>query len=328
MDFSIQNRKLTRDTTPYLVAEIGLNHNADIEIGKRTIEKAKDVGANAVKFQTYITDEFIDVTNPEVKFLYDIFKEYELDEKSHRIFQKTALDLGLDFFSTPLCNSAVDLLESLNVPVYKIASGDIVNKQLLEKVIQTKKPMIVSTGAALPEEVTRTIEFLKMNEASVCLLHCVSMYPTPFEKVNLNSIPFYLETTPYVVGFSDHSDGTLASSIAVGMGASVIEKHFTLDKNLPGPDHQISMDPQGFQNLAKDIQSAYQMRGEFGKKIHKEEQNGWFYGRRSLYKKGNSILAMRPALQTKEINVLDSWKTDSIEDPSALKDGPVRYFYL
>lgn len=328
MDFLIGKRKLTRESKPYLVAEIGLNHNADLEIGKKTIQKAKESGADAVKFQTYKTEEFIDQTNKDVKFLFDIFKQYELDESLHREFQKTALDLGLDFFSTPLTVSAVDLLESLNVPVYKIASGDIVNKQLLDKCIQTKKPMIVSTGAALPEEVTRAIELLKSHQTSVCLLHCVSLYPTPFQKINLNSIPFYLDTTPFLVGFSDHSEGTLASSIAVGMGATVIEKHFTLDENLPGPDHKISMNPETFQKLANDLHSAYQMRGEYGKNVHIEETNGWFYGRRSLYKKENSIIALRPALHTKELNVLDSWKIDSVPDPSSLKEGPVRYYYL
>ncbi|MCZ8344657.1 MAG: N-acetylneuraminate synthase family protein [Leptospira sp.] len=328
MEFLIGTRKLTRESKPYLVAEIGLNHNADLEIGKKTIQKAKECGADAVKFQTYKTEEFIDNTNKDVKFLFDIFKQYELDESLHKEFQKTAMDLGLDFFSTPLTVSAVDLLESLNVPIYKIASGDIVNKQLLDKCIQTKKPMIVSTGAALPEEVTRAIEYLKYKQTSICLLHCVSLYPTPFEKVNLNSVPFYLDSTPFLVGFSDHSEGTLASSVAVGMGATVIEKHFTLDENLPGPDHQISMNPETFRQLANDIHSAYQMRGEYGKKVHVEETNGWFYGRRSLYKKQNSIVAMRPALHTKELNVLDSWKIDSVPDPSNLKEGPVRYYYL
>ncbi|TGL59808.1 N-acetylneuraminate synthase family protein [Leptospira jelokensis] len=324
MDFHIGNKTLTRNSEPYLVAEIGLNHNADLEIGKRTIEKAKESGAHAVKFQTYRTEEFIDATNPDVKFLFDIFKQYELNEKFHKEFQKTALDLGLDFFSTPLCDSAVDLLSSLNVPVFKIASGDIVNLSLLNKVIQTKKPIIVSTGAALPEEVIRAISKFQRENVEVCLLHCVSMYPTPLGKVNLKSIPYYLDTTDYVVGFSDHSDGTIASSIAIGFGAVVIEKHFTLDRNMDGPDHTISMDPVSFKKLAEDTKQSFLMRGDYGKNTHKEETSGWFYGRRSLYKQGDSVMSLRPALHTKEKAVLNSWELELVGDPSLLPEGPIR----
>lgn len=324
MDFKIGSKTLTRKSEPYLVAEIGLNHNSDLEIGKRTIAKAKESGAHAVKFQTYRTEEFIDSTNPDVKFLFDIFKQYELNESHHKEFQKTALDLGLDFFSTPLCESAVDLLCGLNVPVLKIASGDIVNLPLLKKSIQSGKPLIVSTGAALPEEVTRAISLFQTNQTEVCLLHCVSMYPTPLNKVNLRSIPYYLDTTDYVVGFSDHSDGTLASSVACGLGAVVFEKHFTLDRNLEGPDHRISMDPMMFSKLANDLKLSFEMGGVFGKNTYPEETGGWFYGRRSLYKKGNSVLSLRPALHTKDQNVLNSWELDRVGDPSLLQEGPIR----
>ncbi|MCG6148108.1 N-acetylneuraminate synthase family protein [Leptospira levettii] len=324
MDFHIGNKTLARNSSPYLVAEIGLNHNANLEIGKRTIEKAKESGAHAVKFQTYRTEEFIDAKNPDVKFLFDIFKQYELDENFHREFQKTALDLGLDFFSTPLCDSAVDLLENLNVPIYKIASGDIVNLSLLNKVIKTGKPIIVSTGAALPEEVIRAISKFQKEKVEVCLLHCVSMYPTPLNKVNLQSIPYYLDTTDYVVGFSDHSDGTLASSLAIGFGAVVIEKHFTLDRNLEGPDHTISMDPVSFRKLADDTKQSHLMRGEYGKNTHPEETNGWFYGRRSLYKQNKSVISLRPALHTKDNTVLNSWELEKVGDPSLLPEGPIR----
>ncbi|MDF3819340.1 N-acetylneuraminate synthase family protein [Leptospira sp. 96542] len=325
MNFTIGDRKLTRKASPYLVAEIGLNHNNDIEIGKRTIEKAKEAGADAVKFQTYTTEEFVDVKNNETKFLFDIFKQYELTENFHRQFQKTANDLGLDFFSTPLCESAVDLLTNLNVPVFKVASGDIVNLGLLQKIIQTKKPILVSTGAALPEEVIRSLELFKKHQTEICLMHCVSLYPTPLNKTNLNTIRYFLDTTEYVIGFSDHSDGTLASNIAVGFGAVVIEKHFTLDKNLDGPDHQISMDPESFKKLATEIQTVHQMKGEYGKNTHQEETNGWFYGRRSLYKQNGKIMALRPALHTKENDVFDSWELSRVVDPSKIPEGPVRF---
>ncbi|TGL54902.1 N-acetyl neuraminic (sialic) acid synthetase [Leptospira ognonensis] len=325
MDFTIGNKTLTRNSKPYLIAEIGLNHNNDLEIGKKTIQAAKAAGADAVKFQSYVTEDFISKTESDARFLYDIFKTYELSKTYHEEFKKVSEDEGLDFFSTPLDTASVEMLTTVGVPVLKIASGDIVNLQLLQKAMSTKLPLIVSTGAALPEEVMRAISLFKENDYPICLMHCVSLYPTPADKANLRSIPFFLDTTPYVIGFSDHTAGTLAPAIAVGLGASLIEKHFTLDKNLEGPDHGISMDPDGLKNLRSEIDLAYQMRGEFGKKTHKEETGGWYFGRRSLYKRGDEILSMRPALHTRDVDVLDAWEIGKIKSPSSIKeDGPVR----
>jgi len=325
LNISIGKKTITRSSSPYLIAEIGLNHNNDLEIGKKTILAAKEAGADAVKFQSYVTADFISDTQADTKFLYDIFKQYELSEAYHKEFKKIADSEGIDFFSTPLDLTSVDMLVSLGVTVLKIASGDIVNLPLLNKAIASKLPLIVSTGAALPEEVVRAISLFKESNHPIALLHCVSMYPTPIEKANLNSIPFYLDAFPYVVGFSDHTAGTLAPAIAVGMGASIIEKHFTLDRNLEGPDHGISIDPKGLKQLREDINAAYQMKGEYAKNPHKEETSGWFFGRRSLYKRGSEILAMRPALHTRDIDVLEAWDITKIKDPSAIKaDGPVK----
>jgi sialic acid synthase SpsE len=325
LDFILGERTITRNSKPYLIAEIGLNHNNSLEIGKKTILAAKAAGADAVKFQSYVTSEFISETESDAKFLFDIFKQYELSKSFHIEFKKIAENEGLDFFSTPLDISSVNLLLEVGVKVLKIASGDIVNLPLLEKVISTRLPLIVSTGAALPEEVVRAISLFQKENHPIALLHCVSMYPTPPEKANLYSIPFYLDTTPYVVGFSDHTAGTLAPALAVGLGASIIEKHFTLDKNLDGPDHGISMDPSGLKNLRSEIDTAYQMRGAYGKNVHKEETGGWYYGRRSLYKKGNEILAMRPALHTRDLDVLEAWEIGKIKNPSSIKEnGPIR----
>lgn len=325
MDFTIGKKTITRNSKPYLIAEIGLNHNNDLEIGKKTILAAKAAGADAVKFQSYVTEDFISETESDAKFLFDIFKTYELSKSFHEEFKKLAEKEGLDFFSTPLDTASVDMLTAVGVNVLKIASGDIVNLPLLQKAMSTNLPLIVSTGAALPEEVTRAISLFKKNEHRICLMHCVSLYPTPADKANLHSIPFFLDTTPYVVGFSDHTAGTLAPAIAVGLGASLIEKHFTLDKNLDGPDHGISMDPVGFKNLRSEIDLAYQMRGEYGKKTHSEETNGWYFGRRSLYKRGDEILSMRPALHTRDVDVLEAWEIGKIKDPSSIQEnGPIR----
>ncbi len=304
----IEGREVSSNSPPFLVAEIGLNHNNNLELGKRTIQAAAKAGAHAVKFQTYKTEEFIDPTNSESKFLFDIFKEYELSENFHIEFQKVAQEEGVLFFSTPLCESAVDLLISLNVPILKVASGDIVNKQLLSKVCSAKRPVFLSTGASKLFEVIRAMEFLAEKEIKdICLFHCVSLYPTPFEKLNLQTISFYQEIVSCPIGFSDHSNGNLAASIAVGMGACVIEKHFTLDKNLPGPDHSISLDPNDWKQLAEAVQLAYVMRGKKTKILHKEEKQSHFFGRRSIYKKNNKWIALRPAQHLKDSSYSDSW---------------------
>ncbi|GBF49940.1 N-acetyl neuraminic (sialic) acid synthetase [Leptospira ryugenii] len=324
MNFPIGSTIIDRNSKPYLIAEIGLNHNNDLTIGKKTIQAAKACGANAVKFQTYKTEDFISQSQADAKFLFDIFKQYELSKEFHLEFQKIAKNEGLDFFSTPLDLHSVDLLLELGVPIFKIASGDIVNLPLLNKVIQTKLPMLVSTGAALPEEVERAIRYLEESKQSFAILHCVSLYPTPIHKANLNSIPYYLDRTNVVVGFSDHSNGSLAASIAVGLGANIIEKHFTLDTSLEGPDHTISADPNQMLELRQKIDEAFSARGEYGKNVHQEEISGWYYGRRSLYKQGKEILAMRPALHVRDKKYLEAWRANEVNDPSSYeKEGPL-----
>ncbi|EPG76175.1 NeuB family protein [Leptospira fainei serovar Hurstbridge str. BUT 6] len=320
-------RELGSDTPPFLIAEIGLNHNGDPEIGKRSIQAAKKSGANAVKFQTYHTQDFLDVSNPKAKVLVDIFKQYELSEALHRDFKKTAEDEGLFFFSTPLDSKSVDLLVSIGVGALKIASGDIVNKALLEKCASTKLPIFLSTGAADGFEVLRALEFLERQGVSDLLLfHCVSLYPTPPEKANLRTLSYYRHIFPGPLGFSDHTGGTLAGALAVSMGATALEKHFTLDKKLSGPDHIVSVDPTEFSAYAENARLAFHMRGERKKIVQPEEAAGRFFGRRSLYlgKDGNPI-ALRPDLSQENATYLDSWKIEEantlLKEGAALKPG-------
>lgn len=296
------------ENKPFLVAEIGLNHNNDSEIGKRTIEAAAKSGANAVKFQSYVTEEFIDSDNKEAKFLFDIFKKYELSEKKHIEFQKAALDEGLVFFSTPLCNSSVDLLSDLNVPILKVASGDIVNYPLLKRCASKGIPIFLSSGAADLFETVRAVEYLDSVQAkNLCLLHCISMYPTPSESVNIGTLDLFKDMFDFPIGFSDHSPGFLASAIAITHGASVIEKHFTLDKNLPGPDHSISLNPDEFKLLSINCNDAFSMKGKKEKIVHQKEIDGRFYGRRSMYFRASGPIALRPAIHIKDSNIPDAW---------------------
>ncbi len=329
-EINISGRRISQNHKPFLVAEIGLNHNNDLDVGKRTIAAAKKAGVDAVKFQSYITEEFIDPRSSDAKFLFDIFKQYELSEYFHREFQKTAHEEGLVFFSTPLCVSSVDLLVQLKVPVLKIASGDIVNSELLEKVATTGLPLFVSSGAADLHEVTRAIDFLESKKVSeICLMHCVSLYPTPPENLNLKTIQLFSSMYNFPIGFSDHSAGTLGAAIAIGYEACVIEKHFTLDKKLPGPDHTISVNPEEMKLLVDNCNLAFQMKGEKTKKVTDAEFNGRFFGRRSLYlhEQKAKPIAMRPAVHIKDDYSVDAWShlTFKVRDFNKVKPGePIR----
>jgi sialic acid synthase SpsE len=329
-EINISGRRISQNHKPFLVAEIGLNHNNDIDVGKRTIAAAKKAGVDAVKFQSYITEEFIDPRSSDAKFLFDIFKQYELSEYFHREFQKIAHEEGLVFFSTPLCVSSVDLLVQLKVPVLKIASGDIVNSELLEKVATTGLPLFVSSGAADLHEVTRAIDFLESKKVSeICLMHCVSLYPTPPENLNLKTIQLFSSMYNFPIGFSDHSAGTLGAAIAIGYEACVIEKHFTLDKKLPGPDHTISVNPEEMKLLVDNCNLAFQMKGDKTKKVTDAEFNGRFFGRRSLYlhEQKAKPIAMRPAVHIKDDYSVDAWShlTFKVRDFNKVKPGePIR----
>jgi|JI9StandDraft_1071089.scaffolds.fasta_scaffold00654_17 sialic acid synthase SpsE len=329
-EINLNGRTISKNHKPFLVAEIGLNHNNDLEIGKRTIAAAKKAGVDAVKFQSYVTEEFIDPRSSDAKFLFDIFKQYELSENFHREFQKVAHNEGLVFFSTPLCVSSVNLLVQLKVPVLKIASGDIVNSELLEKAADSGLPLFVSSGAADLHEVTRAIEFLESKKVpEICLMHCVSLYPTPPENLNLKTIQLFTSMYDFPIGFSDHSAGTIGAAIAIGYEACVIEKHFTLDKTLPGPDHTISVNPEEMKLLADNCDLAFKMKGEKTKKVTDAEFNGRFYGRRSLYlhEKTAKPIAMRPAVHVKDDYSVDAWShlTFKVRDFNKMKPGePIR----
>ncbi|TGL61544.1 N-acetylneuraminate synthase family protein [Leptospira sarikeiensis] len=316
--------EIGRDSAPFIIAEIGLNHNADLELGKRTIQAAKKAGADAVKFQTYQTGNFLDVKNPKAKVLVDIFQTYELSEKLHIEFKKTAEQEGLFFFSTPLDTGSVDLLVSIGVKALKIASGDIVNKQLLQKSASTGLPLFLSSGAAEGFEVIRALEFLEAEKVKdLVLFHCVSLYPTPPEKANLETIEYYKNIFQGPVGFSDHTAGSLAGALAVSLGASVLEKHFTLDKALPGPDHTISVDPDELKSYVENAKTAFQMRGEKRKIVQPQEAGGRFFGRRGLYADANgNPIALRPDLSQEDNIYFDSWKLNEADTLVKKGKGP------
>jgi N,N'-diacetyllegionaminate synthase len=246
----------------FFIAEIGINHNGDLNLAKEMIDAAAQSGANAVKFQSLKASKLVAETEfsneisgfglDGVKTLGDFWKKVSIDEMFHIEVKNHCDKVGVEFFSTPFDLQSVDLLESLNVSKYKIASGDLTHFPLLKKVAQTGKEIILSTGGSYIDEISESYNYLKSNsKAKVSLLHCVSLYPTKPEFVNLETIEILKKHFNTEIGFSDHTLGIHIPLAAIARGATIIEKHFTLDKNMPGPDQAISTNPEELADLVR-----------------------------------------------------------------------------
>lgn len=259
-----------------IIAEIGGNHNGDLDTAIRLIEEAYNAGADAVKFQTYKAETLVHKDEPALKLArsryktqFERFKSLEFSQDAYRKLHSLAESRGLLFLSTPFDEKSVDILEHF-VSAYKIASGDIDNISLLISVSEKNKPIILSTGMATIEEIEKTLQ--KLSGHPVMLMHCVSSYPTSDEDANLNSIPFLKNRFPQVpVGFSDHTIGITASIGAVALGAVVIEKHFTLDKAQDIGDHCLSLEPDEFREMVVHIRKMERMLGVRKKEPAKSE---------------------------------------------------------
>lgn len=250
-EIKIDNKIINESTPPYIVAEIGLNHNKDLLLAKRMIKEAKENGADAVKFQTYITEELVVKQNPTFK----LFKELELSKNEFKEIASYCKEVGITFFSTPFSPVCVNWLEEINVPCYKIASMDIDYYDLLKECAKTGKPLILSTGMSSIKEIEKALEvILKENNENIILLHAISKYPACHNDMNLGMIKKLKELFNCLVGFSDHSVDNLSAIIARVLNAVVFEKHFTLNKKLNGPDHSISLEPKELKELRKVLE--------------------------------------------------------------------------
>ncbi len=291
-------RVISEKEKPFLIAEVGLNHNRDIVLAKKMVDAAREVGIDAIKLQSYTTRLFINRQFENVHALYDIFSGLELDLDFHRTLRDYTVAAGLTFFSTPLTEDWVFHLADLGVSVLKIASGDLNNWPLLKAATKTTIPLIVSTGAHDHDEVLHAVDFLRTQASSrFALMHCVSLYPTPKKKAHLARMARLQEIAPTQtpVGFSDHTEGSEAAFAAVAMGAQIIEKHFTLDKSLPGPDQKMSSNPEEMRHLREQIDLAWEIRGRAENcDCHEEEKAGDYFGKRSLYIFEGKETAMRP----------------------------------
>jgi len=254
----------------YLIAEAGINHNSDLKIAKQMIKTAAECGADGIKFQTIIPDELFS-KNINSK-LYEMSKDWALTKKDHIELQKYSQKCKIDFFSTPFGIKSAKMLEEIKVPLMKVASGEVTNEELITYLSKMKIPLLVSTGMTTISEIAHIVEILKNNKSNFVLLHCVSSYPTLVKDANLATIPYLKNTFNIPVGFSDHTTGIEISLAAVALGACVIEKHFTLDKNMEGPDQKLSLDPSELSNLSKGISRIEQSIGTPRSTIIKSEE--------------------------------------------------------
>jgi len=289
----INNRIISNKHFPYIIAELSANHNGSIERAFKSIKAAKEAGADAVKIQTYTADTItIKSDRDEFKIkggiwngydLYSLYKWAETPYEWHKPLFDYAKEIGITIFSSPFDKTAVDLLEDLNVPAYKVASFEITDLPLINYIAQTKKPMIISTGMANLEEISAAVDVAKENGCKdLVLLHCISSYPAPPEQSNLRTIPDLMKRFGVLVGLSDHTMGAAVSISSVALGASVIEKHFTLSRDDKGPDSEFSMEPHELKKLCEETKIAYSSLGDAGYELRDSEKAGRNF-RRSLY---------------------------------------------
>lgn len=289
----VNGQKIGNESQPFIIAELSANHGGSIERAKESIIAASKTGVSAIKLQTYTPDTMtIESSRKDFlikeglwagKSLYELYKEAHTPFEWHEELFDYAKQLGITIFSTPFDESAVDLLQELGAPAFKVASFEILDIPLLEKIASTKKPIFLSTGMASKSEVKEAVEAIRrISDAGLLLFHCVSSYPAPTEDSNLNNMLWLKKSFNVEVGLSDHTTTNIAALTAIGMGAVALEKHFKLDNTECGPDSSFSLDINQLYNLVVECNQAWIAKGneEFVRpKI--EAENTVF--RRSLY---------------------------------------------
>lgn len=272
---------------PYIIAEIGANHNGDIDLAKKMIDIAKEKGADAVKFQSWSKDSIFarqvyeenyfladDYRNRTDYTLESIVEAYSLGKTEHRVLKDYCDQVGITFSSTPFCEDEVDfLVDELDVDFIKVASMDLNNYLFLEYIAKKNKPIVLSTGLSTLAEVDEAIRtILNTGNDKIIILHCISIYPPKDEEVNLNNIDMLRDLYGYPTGYSDHTIGIAAPILSVAKGACIIEKHFTLDKRMEGWDHKVSADPYELGVIVEESKKAVKMLGSYNREVNESKE--------------------------------------------------------
>jgi N-acetylneuraminate synthase len=262
----IGNRFIGDNYPPYVIAEAAISHQGDVGTAKRMVYIAHAMGCDAIKFQMHILEnEMLRDAPTSANFdepLYDTLDKTNLTLDEHNALKSLCEILGIDYLCTPFSAAAADILDDMGVLAFKTGSGELTNIPLISHIARKGRPMIISTGMALVEEIKETVEAVKAIGTPFVLTHCVSAYPCPYNRVNLHNIPRYRNLFQVPVGLSDHSHGIYTSLGAVALGASVIEKHYTLGKLQSGPDHAVSLEPYELGELVKGCRAVFEARGE------------------------------------------------------------------
>jgi N,N'-diacetyllegionaminate synthase len=273
MEISVGNRQVGENHPCFIIAEAGINHNGDVEVAHQMIDAAANAGADCIKFQTFTAEEFCSGEDDEFQYvsqgkvvresMLDLFKRHELTAREFEQLFEHARSRDIIPLSTPCGRASVDLLETLEADAYKIGSDDLVHHSLVSYIAAKGRPVIFSAGMGTEAEIDATLGVIdRANNPQAILLHCVSVYPTPPEQVNLRKISALQNRFDVPVGYSDHSEGIEAILGARALGAVAVEKHFTLDKNMRGPDHRFSSDPEELTKLVEGVRKMDELLGE------------------------------------------------------------------
>lgn len=292
-EFEIGGRPVGGSHPTYVIAEAGANHNRDIAIARRLIEVAKEAGADAVKFQTYSGDRIYSKKTPRFSYLApitdkppaELLEDISLPREWQGELAAYASDVGIHFFSTPFDHEAVDELDALDVPLLKVASFEIVDLPLIRKAASTGRPLIISTGMATLDEIREAVDAALDGGASeVGLMQCTSLYPAPAELANLRAMDTMRREFGVPVGLSDHTLGIVVPIAAAALGAAFLEKHFTVDRTMEGPDHPFALEPGELKAMIAGIRESQQALGDGRKEGPSEQESGEMYtlARRSL----------------------------------------------
>ena len=325
-----------------IIAEAGINHNGDMKLAKEMIQKAKDAGADIVKFQTGKTNyvmskfagkaEYQKETTGQDGSMLDMCLDLTLPYSAFDELYEECKRVGITFLSTPFTVDSVEYLNRLDMPFWKIPSGEITHLPYLIAIAKTKKPVVMSTGMCTMEEIEASLKVLRENGTKdICLLHCNTEYPTPFEDVNLRAMASMRERFNVKVGYSDHTRGIEVPIAAVAMGAEIIEKHFTLDRNLPGPDQKASLEPDELKAMVDAIRNIEMALGDGVKKPSPSESRNIEAARKSIValrdiKKGEilteeNIMAKRPANGISPMRWFEVVGTKAVRD--FMEDEPI-----